>query len=681
MSLLDDVSIVVTPNGYKAGTLYGVLPVPTVGNELVTDGSNANAGANWNANTNWNKTVAGVFSCDGSSTADINQTNTLAEVGKQYILSFEVLSINAGGVLVIKFGGAVGTDRTAVGVYSEIITATSTDRIRVKADSANTVGSVTGISVKEWTASDMDVTRATAATRVDENGLVNYAEVLGSELVTNGSFTTDSDWYETGTWSIESNYATASANGTSQYIQQDFTITNGKTYLFTYEIIENTLNGVGSALSGSGGFVQIFLSNVIGTHQVYITADDDAAAYALKIGVSATATTGTIKLDNVSVKEADRDNVPRIDYTGGGCPHILAEPQRTNLVTYSEDTSQWTDSGITYSVNYIISPDGTLNGSKAIINNTITSSNTRPMTSVAVTSGTNYVFSVFGKADEFDMINLDFSNSAFSSVSVDFNLTNGTVTFVAGSPVSQGVEDYGNGWYRCYVVATAIATTTTALIIRLDDNPTGDGTKGLYLWGSQFEEGSYPTSYIPTSGSTVTRNKDVFTRDGIASLINSTEGVLFVEMAALSDDGTYRQILFHDNAYVNRIALRYMPTSNQIDVYLNNGTVQAQFSYNLSNALDFNKIAFKYKQNDFALWVNGVEVGTDTSGVTFSANTLQDIDFDFTNNYFFFGKVKQLQVYDTALTDNQLIQLTGEAGTHFFESYSEMAETLTYTIQ
>ena len=69
-------------------------------------------------------------------------------------------------------------------------------------------------------------------------------------------------------------------------------------------------------------------------------------------------------------------------------------------------------------------------------------------------------------------------------------------------------------------------------------------------------------------------------------MINSEEGVLFAEIAALSNDGTYRQILLHDNAYSDRIALRYMPTSNQIDVYLNNGTVQAQFSYNLSNALD-----------------------------------------------------------------------------------------------
>tara|TARA_R110002124_G_scaffold6820_1_gene40901 strand:+ start:1017 stop:1478 length:462 start_codon:yes stop_codon:yes gene_type:complete len=145
---------------------------------------------------------------------------------------------------------------------------------------------------------------------------------------------------------------------------------------------------------------------------------------------------------------------------------------------------------------------------------------------------------------------------------------------------------------------------------------------------------------------------------GQLSDFNSEEGVLYAEIAALANDGTYRQILLHDNAYNNRIALRYMPTSNEIDVYLNNGTVQAQFNYTLTNALDFNKIAFSFKENDFSLWVNGVEVATETSGTTFSANTLQKIDFDFTNNYFFYGNIKDLQVFTTALTDEQLAALT-----------------------
>ena len=369
-----------------------------------------------------------------------------------------------------------------------------------------------------------------------------------------------------------------------------------------------------------------------------------------------TRATDATRVDEDGLIEDVLSNVPRIDYTGGGCPHILSEPQRTNLVTYSNTTNQWTDVGITYSVDSTISPDGTLNGSKAIIDDTITSSNTRPMTSVSITSGLDYVFSVFGKADEFDIINLDFSNSAFGTTSVTYNLTDGTVTSFAGSPVSQGVEDYGNGWYRCYVVATAIATGTSALIIRLDANPTGDGTSGLYLWGADFQQGSYPTSYIPTSGSTVTRNQDLFTRDGIGSLINSTEGVLFVEMAALANSGNFRYISLFGST-TDYVQIYYKDDANKVTVLVKSGgNISFIFTHTLTDATIFNKFAIKYKENDFALWVDGVEVGTDTSGS--APSSLSELALDFNGGNRFEGKVRQLQVYKTALTDEQLDDLT-----------------------
>jgi len=70
-----------------------------------------------------------------------------------------------------------------------------------------------------------------------------------------------------------------------------------------------------------------------------------------------------------------------------------------------------------------------------------------------------------------------------------------------------------------------------------------------------------------------------------------------------------------------------------------------------------NKIAFKYKNNDFALWVNGVEVGTDLIGVI--PTGLNKLSFDDGNGSSdFYGKVKQLQVYDTSLSDTQLAALT-----------------------
>jgi hypothetical protein len=205
------------------------------------------------------------------------------------------------------------------------------------------------------------------------------------------------------------------------------------------------------------------------------------------------------------------------------------------------------------------------------------------------------------------------------------------------------------------------------------------------VWGAQSEQASYPTSYIPTSGSTVTRNQDQFTRDGISSLINSTEGVLFAEIK--KDKGTQFSLISLDKS---------SDSDNYIYVgYLNNTTtLRAQIKINSSIVLDedidigntnvFSKVAVKYKSGDYAFFINGSKVGnTSTSTSSFSYGDLDrlELGYDLNSIFKFYGNVRQLQIYKTALTDNQLIQLTGEAGTHFFESYSEMAETLTYTIQ
>ena len=509
------------------------------------------------------------------------------------------------------------------------------------------------------------MTRATLGTRVNPSGLVEDVALLGSELVTNGDFTTDTDWDKTGTWSIESNYATATANSTSQYIQQDFTITNGKTYLFTYEIIENTLNGVGSALSGSGGFVQIFLSNVIGTHQVYITADDSGAAYALKIGVSATATTGTIKLDNVSVKEATIDNLPRVDYTDG-TSSLLVEPQRTNIITYSEDFSQWSSKiNIDVTLNSETSPDGVVNATFINENN----SNAQHFIgqSLSITNGQDISISVYAKKNQRDVLQISPSGNYLSpSGYANYDLNNGLVT-ASGGGVTAEIEGLTNGWFRCVAKFTAnnTASGTTAFFLQNSTTASrgssydGDGTSGLYMWGAQTEIGSYATSYIPTSGSTVTRNQETYTKTGISDKINSTEGVLFAEIAALSDDGTSRLIGLSDGTSTKRINIYYDTSSNSIYGLLLNSSVQGITSFTLSDSTNFAKIAFKYKENDFALWVNGTEVDTDSSGTTFTSDTLNKLSFDRADGVApFFGKVKQLQVFKTALTDTELATLT-----------------------
>jgi len=519
MSLLDDVSIVVTPNGYKAGELYAVIPVPSEGSEEVTNGDFASA-TSWNVNSNWNiNTILGVAEADGTSDKDINQSIWLPIIGKRYKVTFTVISRTQGEVL-FRLGGVDGTPRTTTGTFTEYITATNTDRIKIDSQSSF-IGSVDNVSVKEYTSADMDVTRATAATRVDESGLI--ADVLS--------------------------------------------------------------------------------------------------------------------------------NVPRIDYTGGGCPHILSEPQRTNLVLRSQeiDNASWSKSsggiGITpvVTADNVVSPDGVQNAEKVVFDLNGGGSGDESVYSLLFqnytsVSGTTYSLSCYLKGE-----------SGGEQIIFDFDSQNSNVVTLT------------NEWVR-YTFSKTVSTNGSRAIRFGSRGNNSGGTYGsdnptVYIWGCQLEE-SYATSYIPTIGSTVTRNKDQFTRDGIGSLINDSEGVLFVEMAALSDDLTYRILSLSDGTDAERIYIQYTSTTNQVSAVLKTGSAtQANIQHTLTDETVFSKMAFKWKANDFALWIDGVEVGTDTSGSVPSGLNRLALDRQLNTNTFF-GKVKQLQVYKTALTDAQLTSLT-----------------------
>jgi len=488
------------------------------------------------------------------------------------------------------------------------------------------------------------MTRATLGTRVNPSGLVEDVALLGSELVTNGDFASDSDWNKTGTWSIESNYATASGNSTSQYIQQDFTITNGKTYLFTYEIIENTLNGNGSSLSGSGGFVSVSLSSVIGTHQVYITADDSGAAYALKIGVSGTATTGTIKLDNVSVKEATIDNLPRVDYTDG-TSSLLVEPQRTNELTQSNqfDTT-WIQSGTLTS-----GQDGVGGSTNAwkFENPNATSS----LYQTDTTSGVQTLSAYFKKNSNYGV-----RFFAFGSVNcwAYFDLNNGTVVLTGNSTAK--VESAGADWFRC---SMTFDQTTSSCRFYVTNNTSTQVVGNITLQYAQLEQGSYATSYIPTSGSTVTRNQETYTKTGISDKINSEEGVLFAEISRTEDESNYRLLGLDNGTSQNYIKIGFGNNNGNfwIRALVNGVTVINSDNAVSNNANQFYKIAVRYKSGDSVIYIDGVPVLT--SSTTFSSGTFTDLDFThFTGSSHFFGKVKQLQIFKTALSDSELATLT-----------------------
>ena len=354
---------------------------------------------------------------------------------------------------------------------------------------------------------------------------------------------------------------------------------------------------------------------------------------------------------------------PRIDFSNDAKGALLLEPQRSNLVAYSEDFSQWVNSSSSDLSNQLISPDGTLNADKLITSSGLTNGQVSKTISKSA-SAITYNYSVFAKKAEWNRCNLYVTDTATFNNRVQFfvDLETGEViqATTAGtfSSASGSSEYYGNGWYRFSVTfTTSTETSITARIYSIDSvATTGDGTSGIYIFGAQLEQGSYATSYIPTQGSAVTRVADVCNNAGNNQVFNGSEGVLMVEISALANDSTARRVNLRNSSGSNQVRIDLGSSSNLITGVLFNGSNQAIINSASYNVIDSNKIAFKYKENDFALWINGIEVGTDSTGTTIGSGILDRIDLSIGND--FYGNVKQIQYFDSALTDAELISLT-----------------------
>jgi len=377
-----------------------------------------------------------------------------------------------------------------------------------------------------------------------------------------------------------------------------------------------------------------------------------------------------------------RLNYPMIDGKVVGCPHHILEPQRTNLITYSEDfsNSYWTKSNTLITSNSVISPDGTLNADK-FVEDFSNTAHRLFANQIAVVSGSSYTFSLFAKYKNRQYLQLTFNGTQFNSTQfATFDLINGVVSGFSSSVAN--IEKYKNGWYRLIFTATATVTSNTSAYIITSNVPNlrdpsyqGDGSS-VYIYGAQLEEGSYATSYIPTNGSSVTRNAETCNGAGDSATFNDSEGVLMVEASALAKDGTNRYISISDGSDANRLYLRYRASNNVFSggIVVNN-SLQVLFDTTDDNILNFSKFLLKYKENDFEFWLNGFKLLVDTSGSTFPNGTLNQLRFDTGGTGVpFYGKTKQIQYYNSALTDSELEQLTS------WTSFSDMAQGQQYSI-
>jgi hypothetical protein len=336
------------------------------------------------------------------------------------------------------------------------------------------------------------------------------------------------------------------------------------------------------------------------------------------------------------------------------------------LLTYSEDFSNaaWSKSNVSIDSNTIIAPDGTLTVDKLVED---VSSGLHQLRRVQAVPASSHTFSVYVKKAERTWVRLSLAGSSYNTAygtygtnrSAYFDLENGAKGTIGSAFTASTISTIGNDWYRISVtfVGTNDADNENQIAIAQGDLDasayTGDGYSGIYIWGAQVEAGSFPTSYIPTSGSTATRAADVASITGadFKKWFNPEEGTLYGEASQISSVSN----LF---ALGNSISF-YILLRNRADgvtgtpASLFNSSPQVSFSDVTYESL--NKSSFAYKINDFAVSVNGATALTDTNG---QLPVVTEAQIGGLAGFISSCHIKSIKYYPRRRTNAQLQELT-----------------------
>ena len=328
--------------------------------------------------------------------------------------------------------------------------------------------------------------------------------------------------------------------------------------------------------------------------------------------------------DADGVLQSAATNVPRFDHDPitGARRGLLIEGAGTNLRTYSQalDNAAYTASRASLVPNVDYAPDGTLTAYALIEDGT--GGNTHQVAHAAsLTTGTAYTTSLFVKPRGRYRFGLAWIGAgAYSATQrATFNLRTGAVTVDSGSPTTH-IRRLRGGWWRIGITATTTSTANGTAVLYLDNGTTvgydGDTLSGALVWGAQIEAGSFPTSYIPTTTTAVTRSADVATiegadftswfKQGMGSALASFEVATSALLRYVYD--------FSDGTFSNSINLVTSAGDNYAPTVVEAGVTQAQILQGGVTPLSENRVAFAWAGNDFATSAGGRTVGTDASG-------------------------------------------------------------------
>jgi hypothetical protein len=382
---------------------------------------------------------------------------------------------------------------------------------------------------------------------------------------------------------------------------------------------------------------------------------------------------------------------PRFDYDPVtlAAKGLLIEEQRVNAMLQSQTLeTTWTRGNILAFgsgsvVNAIAAPDGTTTADFIVPDTT--GGVAHFMAQAVVHTAASHTISAYVKAGAYSKF--AFRENTTLGTYATFNIGIGAVIETNGTA---SIQNAGNGWYRCTLTYTGAAASQNMGLYVLPAAYTsgsphlylwsGDGTSGLYMWGVQDELGAFPTSYIPTVASQVTRNADVATMTGtnFSSWYNQSEGTFVCDADTADANTANRSIYFAANAGGTDIVYGVAGTLRTIRV-LAGGVTTGEASAGIFTNNVPAKTAGAYKVNDFAASFNGGTVAIDTSGavpttvdrLTLGTNTT------LTASSYLNGHIRSIAYYNTRLPNAQLQTLTAPSlGPTLTMSFTNQAYTV-----
>ena len=333
--------------------------------------------------------------------------------------------------------------------------------------------------------------------------------------------------------------------------------------------------------------------------------------------------------------ESVASGVPRIDFLDNADGHLLLEPSRTNLITYSSefDNANWSKTGSVVIANQAISPSGILDADLIELD-----ANLDRLAQVISSSAGTYTFSFYIKAKE-------------GQSGIWRSRVNGDSTIYIDTNVNDSV------WTRVSQTFTLSASGNIVVYpaYRVDGVST---LFNAYIYGAQIELGSYATSYIPTSGAAVTRAKDVSYQIPPSGVINQEEGTLYVEFNVSTGEGIGGIVeIVNSSSPTNRVLLWDASSGSLINLSANFGSKSVAITAN-NISLGTHKAALTYNSTLTKFFLDGVKIGESQSITSYTGISKIDLENIAGTVNFQQKRIKEVKLYTTALSDSELIALT-----------------------